>query len=501
LSPRRPGKAADVRGPLAKSYPAAVALVIFALVPYLGLTGALVPLSSALSRGVHLSRSSLELTDGLANAAYAFGTVLSVQLALHLPQRRMLVLYAALFVAGSVLAAGAPAPAAFITGHVLQGLCTSLMLIAAAPPLVTGWPVAKMPRTAATMNLCVFGAVAAGPSIGGLAAAGGDWRALLWIVAGVGALALLLAMFTFEDDPPADPDAPWDIVALCLAGGGCAAAFFGASELGSHGAGSALVLAPLIAGVAALIGLVTFEYGVGDPLMPVRQFASTIPLAGIVTAMCAGGASVAVIEVAQAALGMRTGPSHEAMLFLPELGAAVLAAVVFGAVLRTRLLPLLALGGLIVLAAGAALLRGVATAPYPVVMAGTGLVGIGVGAAVVPALFCVGFSLASGQIQRVFALIELLRGAAAFLAAPILLHVALAVGSPAAGAPTAGWIAFALVLGGAAVAFGLYVAGGARLRAPAVEQWDAGEGPALDSPPPLARLRRRSRGALLARTE
>jgi hypothetical protein len=32
----------------------------------------------------------------------------------------------------------------FITGRILQGLSTSLLLIAAVPPLVLGYPVAKL---------------------------------------------------------------------------------------------------------------------------------------------------------------------------------------------------------------------------------------------------------------------------------------------------------------------------------------------------------------------
>ena len=41
---------------------------------------------------------------------------------------------------GSILAASAQDAPMFITGHVLQGLCTSLLLIAAVPPLAIGYP-------------------------------------------------------------------------------------------------------------------------------------------------------------------------------------------------------------------------------------------------------------------------------------------------------------------------------------------------------------------------
>jgi hypothetical protein len=50
---------------------------------------------------------------------------------------------------------------------------------------------------------------------------------------------------------------------------------------------------------------------------------------------------------------------------------------------------------------------------------------LGVGASVAAALFIVGFSVPSGQFQRILAPIELLRGVAAYLVAPILLHLAM----------------------------------------------------------------------------
>ena len=71
---------------------------------------------------------------------------------------------------GSILAAAAQNPAMFIAGHVLQGLCTSLLLIAAVPPLALGFGVEKLRSTAVIMSMCIFGAVALGPAIGGLQA-------------------------------------------------------------------------------------------------------------------------------------------------------------------------------------------------------------------------------------------------------------------------------------------------------------------------------------------
>ena len=129
-----------------------------------------------------------------------------------------LVGYAAFFVFGSVLAAWAPVPGLFVAGRIIQGFATGLMLIAAVPPLVLRWPPAKPPRTAVVMNMGIFGATALGPVIGGSAAGTGTWRPLFWIVAGLGALALLFVILTFEDQEPMDRTAPWDPVGISLAG-------------------------------------------------------------------------------------------------------------------------------------------------------------------------------------------------------------------------------------------------------------------------------------------
>jgi hypothetical protein len=75
------------RGPLTGSYSAAVALVVFALVPFLLLTAAMFSLAPLLAKDLHLSSAALDLTTAMSDAAYAFGTVLAVQFAVHLPAR------------------------------------------------------------------------------------------------------------------------------------------------------------------------------------------------------------------------------------------------------------------------------------------------------------------------------------------------------------------------------------------------------------------------------
>jgi hypothetical protein len=372
---------------------------------------------------------------------------------------------------------------------VMQGLCTSLLLIAAAPPLFLGYPAAKLRWTAMIMNLCIFGAVALGPVIGGIQAQAGGWRPLFWVVAGIAVVALVMSVLTFQDAPPADPAAPRDVVAIGLAAAGCAAAFFGSAQLLTHRFLNPIAIVPLLGGLVLIVALVVYEYRARHPLLGVRNLVSTIPVAAITLALCAAAATSA-IGLTASVLGGDFSPVHLGLLFLPEFGAAVLTAGVFATVIRTRAFQFLPLAGMMLLAAGIVLLGLVVPPTQVLTLIGSGLVGIGIGASVAPALFVAGYSQRSGRIQRVFAIVELMRAVAAFMVAPILGHVALTLGgSPDSGTSIALWVCFGLAVAGALVAFYLYVLGRARPQAPDIERWFGDQGPAWYSPPLLAGIR------------
>jgi MFS family permease len=411
-----------------------------------------------------------------------------------------MVLYAALLVIGSVLAAAAQDPGMYIAGRVLQGLCTSLLLIAAVPPLAIGFGVEKLRYTATIMSLCIFGAVALGPTIGGIQAQAHAWRPLFWVVVAVSLSAFVLSLLTFEDAPPADTSAPRAPLAIGLAATGCVAAFFGASELLTHRFLDAITFAPLIGGLALIVALVINQYSAKRPLLTIRtMLTSTMPVAGIVVALFAAAASVSATELTAGLLAHRYGPLHLGLLYLPELAGAVITAFVLGQVVKTRQLHYLPLVGMVFLAAGIAVFRAHLPSTQPLTLIGSGLTGIGLGASVAPALFVAGFSLPSASLQRVFAIVELLRAVAAFMIAPVFAHFAATVGgNPVAGTGIVLWVGFGLAIGGAVIAVLLYVLGRARPQTPDLERFLAGEAPAWYSPPLLAGLRQRFAGRAAA---
>jgi MFS family permease len=475
-------------------------MVVFALIPYLALSAALGSLTPIIARDLHTSLQTMSLGYGVANAGYAAGTVLAVALAQHLPQRRLLVGYATLLVLGSILAATAQTPAMFITGHVLQGFCTSLMLIAAVPPLALGFGKSRLRETAVIMNLCIFGAVALGPTIGGIQAQAGGWRPLFFVVAGISLAALMLTILTFEDAPPANRSAPFDPLAIALAAGGSVAAFFGASELLTHKFLDPVAFVPLVTGLALIVVLIVYQFRAKRPLLTIRSMlTSTMPVAGVVVALCAAAASVSATALTAAMLAGRYGPLHVGLLYLPELGGAVLTAIALGAVINRRQMHYLPLVGMVFLAAGIAVFLVQVPSSQATTLIGSGLTGIGLGASVAPALFVAGFSLPSASLQRVFAIVELLRAVAAFMIAPVFAHFAATVGgSLRAGTEIALWIGLGLAVGGAVIGVALYLLGSARPQAPDLDRFLAGEAPAWYSPPLLAGVRRRRTDRALA---
>jgi MFS family permease len=481
------------QGPLAGRYPAAAAMVMFALIPYLALSAAIGPVTPIIGRDLHISPQAMSLGSGMANAAYAVGTVMAVQFAQLLHQRRMMVVYVSLLVIGSILAAAAQNQTMFIAGHVLQGLCTSLLLIAAVPPLALSFGVEKLRSTAVIMSMCIFGAVSLGPTIGGLQAQAHAWRPLFWVIAGISAAALVLALLTFEDTPPADTSAPRNPLPIGLAAAGSVAAFFGASQLLTHKFLEVRTVGLLVAGLALIVALIVHQYRAHRPLLTIRtMLSSTIPVAGIVLALLAAAASVSATALTANLLAERYGPLHVGLLYLPELAGAILTAVLLGVVINKRTMQYLPLAGMVFLAAGIAVFRIQLPPTEALTLIGSGLTGIGLGATVAPALFAAGFSLPAFTLQRVFAIVELLRAVAAFLIAPVFAHFAVTVGGNAqAGTGIALWIGLGLAVAGAVVPMLIYLLGGARPQTPQLERFMSGEGPAWESPTLLAAARKR----------
>jgi MFS family permease len=115
----------------------------------------------------------------------------------------------------------------------LLGLCPDLMMISALPPLITRFGVRRLPWSAGIVNLGLFGATTLGPLLGGAVAGSGSWRALLWVVTGLGAVGLVAAFLGYPVFDPVDTSLPVDVPALGLTASGAVLLFLSTSVVGA----------------------------------------------------------------------------------------------------------------------------------------------------------------------------------------------------------------------------------------------------------------------------
>ena len=473
-------------------YGMAVAIALLGLCPNIVLTTAFVPLSQDIAQQLGASALQLGLAEGLSNAGYAFGAVLAAQLAQRYVQRRLFLWFEGLFVVGSVLAALAPGIGLFFAGRLLQGAATGFMLISALPPLVTQFGVGKLPSTVAIVNVGLFGASTLGPLVGGVTVALHAWRLLLGVVAVLGLAGFVAALLGYVELEPPDPELPIDRPALGLALAATVLPFFATSMLSGASVGSPVVLVPFLLGLAALVALVVSQYRKRNPLMPVKALSTQLPVTGIIVAMLAGAVFVTVVELAQLYLGDVAGQSALAanlQLWPMPLGL-VLAAGMFGALLRTRYLPMLVNAGLVALALGAGLLLLQGREDTGVVVGcASFLLGYGAGATVPPGLFLAAFGVPSDKLARAFAIVELLRSEAAYAVTPVVVYVAEALPTLSQGIGVGLVAMVALAGAGLAAALVIPAVSGARLRKPDLDAWLNEGQQALASPATAAHLR------------
>ncbi|MGH7076070.1 MAG: MFS transporter, partial [Stellaceae bacterium] len=344
--------------PLEGNYPVALATAIVALIPFIVVSTADALYRPEVRQALGATPTGLEIVSGLAVAGYAFGALSGGDLVNRVPQRHLFLAAELLFVLGCALAAVAGGIAVYGAGRVLQGLATGVLLIAALPPVIQRFPPARMPITAVAINIGFFGAVTAGPLIGGVVSAGHAWR---WFDAGLGGIGLavgLCAALSLPLQAPPNPGLRPDFAGLALALPATALPFWGVSELTGHGFGAPLFFLPLGLGLVAFVALILLEYHKEEPLSPVKQMWHTFPLIGTLAAMMGGAGFITLLSLGEQYLEhvRMLPPVAAGLAFWPDVPAVLLAAAALGLLFRTRYLPLLVLAGMAVLMGGGGLL-------------------------------------------------------------------------------------------------------------------------------------------------
>ncbi|HET9743599.1 MAG TPA: MFS transporter [Terriglobales bacterium] len=478
-------------------YGAMLTVAIFALAPFIVVTTAFALFSKQIGADASIDSTGLEIINGLATAGYAFGALLGGDVINRFPQRQLFLICESIFIVGSLLAATAGGAIAFGSGSILQGFATGLMLVVALPPVIRRFPAGKMPITSAAVNIGFFGATTAGPLVGGAVAMAHVWRWFYGGLAGIGVLVFLLAVLSLPDQEPQNRSMKFDSHAIAFGLGATFLSFYAAGALVGNGFASFRFTIPLGIGFVCFVALILTQYHKEEPLSPVKPMWNTFPITGTIIAMIGGGAFITFLELAlRFALQVQhQTPLAAGLAFWPQVAGAIISAVLLGALIRTRYLPVLILAGMLCLvAAGVVLMQMGGPHSQAVVMSAAGLMGLGAGGTVAPALWLAGFALPSKMVGRTFALVELVRSVADFILAPVILEVAHVASASTAPTPhglaEAAWYTVLVTIAATALCAVLYLLSGAGLPTPDLDKWLSQNQPALHSPSIGAALRK-----------
>jgi hypothetical protein len=258
-----------------------------------------------------------------------------------------------------------------------------------------------------------------------------DLAALLLFNLLLGLVAVPLALALVPSTKPSQPAAPIDWAALVLGPAGIALAYVGVTQLTWHTWDSPLVSVPVVLGLACLAILVVAETVQHDPLFPIRLLAHPVPALFLGVAIVAStvySSFLAQLPVfLEQVRGLGEWPA--ASLFWPVAVGLVPAAALLALTFATRWCQrLVVLGGLCYFAAAWQLDHIDAYTGDMTVLLLAGLIGLGEGTTLFPALITIALSeraatarIASGVIRRL-ALVQVVRLTLSYVGATPLAH-------------------------------------------------------------------------------
>jgi EmrB/QacA subfamily drug resistance transporter len=323
----------------------------------------------------------------------AFGGLLLVagRLADVLGRRRLFVAGIGVFTLGSLACGLAGSGAALVAARALQGTGAALATPAALALVTTTFP-AGPERTRAlgvwTAAAPVGGA--AGLLLGGVLTQAFGWPAVFLVNVPIGAAAVALAPLVLpRDERPRGRIARLDVAGAALGTAAVVAVAYALTRAGRAGFGDAVALAALAAAAVSAIGFLRWERRAADPLLPPGTLGRRPLAVGVLVSLVLTAATTPTLFFLtlhlQSVLGW--SPTATGLGYLPVVLAVVAGATAAPRLIAARGTGAVMTGGLVLIAAGAAVLTGISSAGgfATTVLPGETLCGLGLGAGSVAA--------------------------------------------------------------------------------------------------------------------
>ncbi len=317
--------------------------------------------------------------------------------------KRLYMLALLLFTAGSVLCATAGSISVLIGFRVLQGLGGGMLMPLGMTIMTRAAGPARMGRLMAILGVPMLLGPILGPILGGWLIEHASWHWIFLINAPIGAVALVYSFFALPSDRP-EPSESFDWTGMLLMSPGLALFLYGVSSIPGEGTFfSAKVAIPATLGLVMVVGFVFHSFKPKHPLLDLRLFENRNLTVAILTMFLFAAAFFGGLLLIPTYFQNVRGEStlQAGLLVAPQGLGAMLTMPIAGALVDKipvgRIVPF----GLVLIIGGMfSLTRITADTSYTYLIVVLFIMGLGMGATMMPIMTSALKTLTSHQVAR-----------------------------------------------------------------------------------------------------
>jgi len=317
--------------------------------------------------------------------------------------KRLYMTAIALFVAGSVLCATAWSIGALIAFRVLQGLGGGMLMPLGMTIMTRAAGPHRIGRLMAILGVPMLLGPILGPIIGGWLIHVASWHWIFLINAPIGLVALVYAWQALPRDTP-EPSESFDFLGMALMSPGLALFLFGVSSIPSEGTATApRVWVSMLAGTALMALFVFHSFRPEHPLLDLRLFKNRNLTVSVITMFLFAGAFFGGLLLVPTYFQEVRGEStlQAGLLVAPQGIGAMLTMPIAGSLVDKHPIGRIAPVGLVLILIGMfGLTQLTATTPYPVIITELFVMGLGMGATMMPLFTSALKTLKAHQVAR-----------------------------------------------------------------------------------------------------
>jgi EmrB/QacA subfamily drug resistance transporter len=301
--------------------------------------------------------------------------------------KRLYMTAIALFVGGSLLCAASWSIAALIGFRVLQGLGGGMLMPLGMTIMTRAAGPHRMGRLMAILGVPMLLGPILGPIIGGWLIQAASWHWIFLVNAPIGLVAIVYAWRVLPRDTP-EPSESFDFLGMALMSPGLALFLFGVSSIPVEGTATApRVWISMLVGVLLIVAFVFHSFRPEHPLLDLRLFQNRNLTVSIITMFLFASAFFGGLLLVPTYFQEVRGEStlQAGLLVAPQgLGAMITMPIAGRQVDKHPIGRIVPFGLIGILIGMFGLTQLTATTPYPVIIAELFVMGLGMGATMMP---------------------------------------------------------------------------------------------------------------------